>query len=375
MKDLYKDLRPVIVVGVPQPEAIEATLLMITDGFPVHLCSSFPASSSSITDDDRSMSPAKGAAVQSELPLPGASCGLEFEPHHAFTIGAYVQLSTSPKTIYALTVPLDLGLNHSKIKAVKNATVTQPSPADRDNLYEQENETFKEILRRDIHQRDSLKVRRKKDEGTFEFAQYFASSRDLVADDWQNVYLGKIFDCETKRYLTVQREKEARPSHEWAILKITRKTAVDTITDIRKRNSKPWFPKFGGSKTLETQPLSPSLIVSKRGRSTGCTSGIVNGVKSIYRLPRDGHGIRRFDYAVLGFNNEPFGKCGDAGAIVYAHSPDNIDVLGNPKGLGKPSGIILGASVGGFATFVQDIDTVISGVKKAGHGDLNLFHN
>jgi len=209
------------------------------------------------------MSPAKGAAVQSKLPLTGVLCGLVFEPHHTFTIGAYVQLISSPNTIYVLMIPLDLGLNHAKIKAVKDTIVTQLNPTNCDKLYEQENQIFGEVLQRDSHQRDPLKLRRKKDEGTFEFAQYFASLHNLIPDHWQNIHLGKIFDCETKTYLTIQREKEACPSHDWAILKITCKTAVSTITNIRKQNLKPWSPKFGGSKTPDTLPLSPFLTISK----------------------------------------------------------------------------------------------------------------
>jgi len=51
-KDSYEDLQPVIVIGMPQPKVVEAMLVKIINSFPVHLYSSFPASSSSVTDND-----------------------------------------------------------------------------------------------------------------------------------------------------------------------------------------------------------------------------------------------------------------------------------------------------------------------------------
>ncbi|KIJ26467.1 hypothetical protein M422DRAFT_55507 [Sphaerobolus stellatus SS14] len=165
----------------------------------------------------------------------------------------------------------------------------------------------------------------------------------------------------------------AQPSNEWAIVEVVRESAVNAVAAMDKRGIH-WPFKFGLSKQATTQEIAPMLTVSKSGRTTGRTLGTVNGVKSIYRLPRDGLGVRREDWAVLSYPwGGAFAYPGDAGAVIYAHEIDDIDQNNNLKRPGKPCGIIVGASTSGHVTFIQEINTVVKGVKEAGLGNMTFI--
>ncbi|KIJ27919.1 hypothetical protein M422DRAFT_54829 [Sphaerobolus stellatus SS14] len=361
---------PVIVVAMINPSRLEPYLPPLLESNTVHLFDMYPASSANNGEASRHPLPLPATGMQTQLPVPGASIGLVTDQRHTFTLGGYIRLSSSPKDVFVLTVPLNLGLG-TDVTVPKGTEVTQPSAADCVAFQKKEEDIFKELLERDKTQAYHMAKHRKALAETFPFARLVTSSHDQLDNEkWQErTFDEKLFQI--RRQSTRRRKPfpvKVAPSNEWAILQVTRETAVGDINKMAKPRSRWSF----GSKHGNIRQVEPMLTVTKCGRTTGKTLGKVNGVKSLYRLPRDGNSVRREDWALVCHSlGGAIGFPGDAGAVVYAHEADEVDELGiGITETPTPCGMIVGTSGTGYVAFMQDLENIVRRVKEAGLGDM-----
>ncbi|KAF8494305.1 hypothetical protein JB92DRAFT_1146840 [Gautieria morchelliformis] len=361
--------RPVLTIGIPRSDRLERVLPSLDLPYVVHLSSHYPASFSNVAD--RHPHPEHNAGLQQVLPSVGSSCGLLADDRHSVTLGSYVRLSTAPKKIYILTAPL--GIQLSELVS-KGSVVTQPSVADRNHLYMSEDRYWQEVLKQDPGQAAAVTARRDELEKTFELARIAGSASGQSTSTKNSPTRGNIQidtvwgGSQPKKRSTSQ--SLACASDGWAVLEVTRETAIAALSPPKRRW--PFGASVNGGQST-VHPLIPGLMVSKRGRTSGHTIGTVNGARSLYRLPRDGAGVRRYDYPVVSYSwGGAFGFPGDAGAVVLAHRKDEVEDK-KPKDPGKPCALIVASSTGGHVSFVQDMESVVAGVKRAGLGYMSFM--
>ena len=361
--------QPVITIGIARSERLTKVLQSLDIPFVVHLSSHYPTSFSN--GADRNPRPEHHAGIQQSLPSVGSSCGLLADDRHSVTLGSYVRLGSAPKKIYILTAPLSIA---PSILVTNGNVVTQPSVADRDHLNAYEDQYWRDVLKRDPEQTAAVAARRNELERTFELGRTAgsasrvqpASRGDFMIDG--STRFDAVWDGSQpkKRSFT---QPLACASDSWAIVEVTRQTTVAALS----RSKRQWPFRGGASPHLSIHPLIPGLIVSKKGRTTGNTIGTVNGARSLYRLPRDGPGTRRYDYPIVSYPwEEAFGLPGDAGAVILAQQRDDVED-NKVKRPGKPCALLVASSTRGHVAFVQDIEGVMAGVKRAGLGTMTFM--
>jgi hypothetical protein len=359
--------QPVLTIGIPLSSRLERVLPSLDVPYVIHLSSHYPSSFSN--GADRNPRPEHHAGQQQSLPSIGSSCGLLADDRHSLTLGSYIRLSSSPKKIYILTAPLNIG---PSMLLTTGSVVTQPSVADRGHLNASEDMYWRDVLKQDPQQTAAVASRRDELEKTFELARTVGSASGVQSTSKEELktngtkYFDFVWDgSQPKKWSSSQ--SLARPSDSWAILEITRETTIMSLSHTKKR----W--PFRGHTQSAPHPLIPGLTVSKKGRTTGYTIGTVNGARSLYRLPRDGPGIRRYDYAIVSYPwGGSFGFPGDAGAIILAHQRDGVEDK-KVKHIGKPCALLVASSTSGHVSFVQDLGSVVAGVKRAGLGNMEFM--
>jgi len=258
---------------------------------------------------------------------------------------------------------------------MKGNVVTQPSLSDRQCLNESEDMYWRDVLKKDHEQAAALSARREDMNKTFELGRTTASASGVrqPTKDTAMVQRYPLFESVwdgTQKKKKSEDQPPACASDSWAILEVTRQTTIEPFGPVRK-----WWPCRTSSRAhSNVHALVPGLVVSKTGRTTGCTIGTVNGVKSLYRLPRDGPGVRRLDYPIISYPwGGPFGLPGDAGAMVLAQQKEDVDETKVVKYPGKPCGLIVASSTRGHVSFVQDMESIVAGIKSAGLGHLSFI--
>lgn len=362
-------VQPVLTIGITRSDRLEKVLLKLNIPYIVHLSSHYPAAFSN--GSDRNPLSENQARQQQNLPSVGSSCGLLADDRHSVTLGSYVRLGSAPKKIYILTAPLSIG---PSMLVTEGNIVTQPSVADRDHLNASEDMYWRDVLKQDEEQTAAVTARRDELEKTFELGRTVGSASGVQSASRADLKAngGAQFDfvwdgSQPKRRSSNQ--SLASPSDSWTILEVTRETTISSLSQTKKR----WVFRSGPHSGSTIHSLTPGLIVSKRGRTTGYTVGTVNGAKSLYRLPRDGLGMRRYDYAILSYPwSGSFGLPGDAGAVVLVHQKDDI-ADNKVKHTGKPCALLVASSTSGHVSFVQEMSSVVAGVKRANLGNMTFM--
>ena len=361
--------QPVITIGIARSDRLENLLPTLEIPFIVHLSSHYPSSFSN--GADRNPRPTQQAGLQQDVPPMGSSCGLLADDRHSVTLGSYIRLSSAPKKTFILTAPLSIG---PSVLVLKGNVVTQPSVSDRQGLNEYEDRLWRDVLKKDRQQAAAFAARRVDMKKTFELGRTTVSTsgvrqppKDTSMVEGSTVF-ESVWDGTQKKKKRDQ--TPACASDSWAIVEITRPTTIAACCPVRK-----WWTFLASSHVhSEVHALVPGLMVSKTGRTTGRTFGTVNGVKSLYRLPRDGPGVRRWDYPIVSYpGGGPFGLPGDAGALVLAQQVEDMDETEVATNPGKPCGLIVACSTRGQVSYVQDMESIVTGVKSAGMGHLSFM--
>ena len=361
------EIQPVLTIGIVRSERLENDLPSLNIPFIVHLSSHYPASFSNRAD--RNLLPEHHAGLQQVIPSVGSSCGLLVDDRHSVTLGSYVRLTTAPKKIYILTAPLNIG---PSVLVETGNIVTQPSVADRDYLNASEDRYWCDVLKHDPEQTAAVAARRKEQGKSFEFARTVLSASGLQSASKETTMTEGYMQYDTvwdgsQPKKSSFHQSPARASDSWAILEVTRETTAMSFSHVKRR----WPWRGRTQKQQAIHPFTPGLLVSKTGRTTGHTTGTVNGARSLYRLPRDGPGVRRYDYPVLSYPwGRAFGLPGDAGAVVLAQQGDGLE---DNKVKRKPCALIVASSTRGHVSYAQDMKNIAAGVTRAGLGDMSFI--
>lgn len=347
-----KTSEPVILIGIARPDRIEDVLATLDLSFKTHVRECYPATFANNVDRNTK---SKSVLTQDDVPPIGTSLGAVVNDRHTVSLGAYVRLSSNPKKLCVLTVPPTHQIS-------KNTVISQPSIADRDEQNFLHDQKGKAVLDADPNQATALRERRTGLERTFEFSRVVGfSNYPSPLNDGDN----------TLRNNATYAGTIPHPSECWLVAEVTRLTTSRAIVT-REPKSLP-LP-FKTSKPTLIRPLRPSTVVSKQGRTTGRTIGTVNGIKSLYRLPRDGQGVRRFDYIVLSHPwGGTFGYPGDAGAILMSHEQEDIEDNTRITQVGRPCGMVIAASTSGHITFVESLEDVTAGIMRQGLGTVSFL--
>ncbi|GJJ14427.1 hypothetical protein Clacol_008691 [Clathrus columnatus] len=349
-------LVPVLLIGIQCPDRLHEALLNTDLIFQTRVRECYPASLSNNVDRNTNCSDVS-MIKQVDVPFIGTSCGAMVDDRHTASLGAYIALSSMPRKIFILTVP------PTHLPLPRGAIVTQPSIADREQQHLREDDFNTVVLYADP---EHVAAARREQETTFEFARVVASS-NFPVQATTDTTKGRIAPTSTSTDNTIV----PRSSSTWAIAEITRRTTIQTVSE-KKREMTQSFRSL--KPTIVCHP-EPNMVVTKQGRTTKRTVGTVNAVKSLYRLPRDGFGVRRRDYIAL---SDPwggvFGLPGDAGAIVMAHARENIEDNQLIRGAGKPCGIVIAASTSQYITYIQSLVDVTTNIKNQGLGKVTIIN-
>ncbi|GJJ14414.1 hypothetical protein Clacol_008678 [Clathrus columnatus] len=348
-----------MLIGTLRPDRLEDVLLNMELNFQTHVRECYPASLSNDTDRDvKSLD--EWMMKQEDVPCIGSSCGAIVDDSHTASIGAYIVLSSMPKRICMLTIP------PTHLPLPEGAILSQPSIADREQDYSSHDHTWREVISADAAQGAVLAARRQELETTFEFAKIVGSSTfplQMTSSD------DPVASTSSRRN-TADGTIISHASSTWAVAEVTRFTTIQSVSGRKRKTTQPF-------RNLKPTPFcqpEPNMIVSKRGRTTNKTIGTVNGVKSLYRLPRDGQGVRRNDYIVLSHSwGDTFGLSGDAGAIVMGHAKDDIANNNQITKPGKLCGMVVAASTSRHITFIESIVDVMAGIERQGLGMVTVI--
>ncbi|KAF8577365.1 hypothetical protein K439DRAFT_1622157 [Ramaria rubella] len=358
-------LQPVLTIGIANSDRLAKVLPTLEIPFVVHLSSNYPTSFSNGVD--RNPRPEQSAGIQQNVPSVGSSCGLLADDRHSVTLGSYIRLSSMPKKLFVLTAPLSIG---PSVLVTNGNIVTQPSVADRDHAYASEDRYWRDVLKEDREQGAAVAARRAEQGKTLALGRTagFASRLQQPPEKTFDAQFEVVWDgSQPKRLSSTQ--SLACASDSWAVFEVTRETTVAALSVTKKK----W--PFRGGDAQQVRALVPGLTVMKKGRTTGQTLGTVNGAKSLYRLPRDGSGIRRYDYSVVSYPwGGIFSSPGDAGAVALVQQREDMEDH-KVKRLGNPCALVVASSTSGHVSFVQDMESVGAGVKNAGLGNMTFVQH
>ncbi|KIJ27907.1 hypothetical protein M422DRAFT_270844 [Sphaerobolus stellatus SS14] len=174
----------------------------------------------------------------------------------------------------------------------------------------------------------------------------------------------------------------SQPSNEWAILEIHHTSTVINLSILplltQRRLGRylrffegifSWRKQFGTS----IRPIEPMIQIAIREGTGGNRIGVISGVKSTYRLPGDELGMRRQDYPIV-WQSADGQPCVPAkvGSMIY---PDRSGKHKNedPTLVEKPCGMVLGSTIHGHMSFIQDLDIVARNISRVGLGKLGFM--
>ncbi|GJJ14415.1 hypothetical protein Clacol_008679 [Clathrus columnatus] len=348
-------LMPVWLIGTERPDRLHEALLKTDLIFKTRVRQCYPASLSNNVDRNTNCSDVS-MIKQVDVPCIGTSCGAIMDDRHTASLGAYIALSSLPRKICILTVP------PTHLPLPQGTIISQPSIADREQQHLTEDDPNRVVLNVNAEQVAAI---RQEQEKTFEFARVIASSTFPL-----KATTDTAGDRVAPTSTSIDETIISHSSCTWALAEVTRCTTIQTVSE-KKRKMTPTFKTLKPTTVCDPEP---EMIVSKQGRTTQRTIGTVNAVKSLYRLPRDGLGVRRRDYVVLSHPwGGVFGLPGDAGAIVMAHTPKEIGDNKQIREVGKPCGMVVAASTSQHMTYIQSLVDVTTDIENQGFGTVTII--